>query len=90
MTDQKKSALTDASNKLLGALNHLRDTEKRKRQLPISTPAFHELADEVNRTSNEVFRLARREDRLGDESPRGSETIDGLDGNADETSPRQA
>ena len=79
MTDQKKRALTDTSNKLLEAIQHVRDTEKRKRQVPISTPAFHELAEEVNRASNEVFRLARRQDRLGDESPRGSASIDDLD-----------
>jgi hypothetical protein len=79
MTDQNKRALTDRSNKLLGALDHLRDTEQRKRQLPISTPAFHELADEVTRTSGQVFRLARDEDWLGDESPRGSESINDVD-----------
>lgn len=79
MTDAKKRALTDTSNKLLGAVRKVRDTEQLKRQHPISTPVFHELAEEVNKASAEVFRLARDEDRLGDESPRGSETIDDVD-----------
>jgi hypothetical protein len=79
MTDDTKRALADRSNKLLDALRHLRDTEKRKRQLPVSTPAFHELADEVNRTSNEVYRLARQQDILGDTIPTGSESIDETD-----------
>jgi hypothetical protein len=79
MTNEKKRALADTSNKLLGAVRKVRDLEERKRQHPISTPVFHELADEVNRASQEVFRLARDEDRLGDESPRGSETIEDVD-----------
>ena len=87
MTDEKKRALADTSNKLLAALRHLRDTEQRKRQLPISSPAFDELADEVERASREIFSLARNqdrpgdesEDRLADESLRGSETIEDVD-----------
>ena len=78
MTD-KKRALADHSNRLLEALRRMRDTEKRKRQEPISTPKFHKLADEVNRASNEVFRLAREEERLGDESPRGTDSIDDIE-----------
>jgi hypothetical protein len=79
MTNEKKRALADTSNKLLGAVRKVRDLEERKRQHRISTPVFHELAEEVNRASQEVFRLARDEDRLGDESPRGSETIEDVD-----------
>ena len=84
MSDEKKRGLADTSNKLLTALRHLRDTEQRKRQLPISSPAFDSLAEEVERTSREIFRLARDQDRLGDESEerltdesaRGAESID--------------
>lgn len=82
MSDEKKRALAGTSNKLLAALKHLRDTEQRKRQLPIASPAFDELAAEVERTSREIFRLARHQDRLGDEaeeSPRGAETIEDVD-----------
>lgn len=93
MTDEKKRALAGTSNKLLAALRHLRDTEWPKRQLPISSPAFDELAAEVERTSRENFRLARHQDRLGDDadaSPRGSETIDDVDKDSDRESPRQS
>ena len=79
MTADKRRALADRSNKLLEALRHLRDTEKRKRQLQISTPPFHQLADEVDRTSRRIFSLAREQDRLGEELPSGSGTIDETD-----------
>lgn len=95
MSDEKKRALADTSNKLLAALRHLRDTEQRKRQLPISSPAFDELANEVERTSREIFRLARDQDHLGDESEdplaestRGSETIDDVSNTSGEQPPR--
>ena len=96
MSDQKKRALADTSNKLLAALRHLRDTEQRKRQLPISSPAFDELAEEVERTSREIFRLARDQDHLGDESEDrvadeatgGSETIDDVSKTSGEQPPR--
>ena len=98
MSDEKKRALADTSNRLLEALRHLRDTEQRKRQLPISSPGFDELAAEVERTSREIFRLARHQDRLGDESEvrhpdessRGSETIDDVDERSGRKSARQS
>jgi hypothetical protein len=57
----------------------MREVEKRKRAEPISSPKFHALADEVDKVSRDVFRLARDEERLGDEIPRGSDTIDDVD-----------
>ncbi len=77
--DDPKRALTNRSNKLLDALRHLRDTERRKRDEPISSPEFHKLADEVDRTSRRIFSLAREQEQLGDESPRGEETINDID-----------
>ncbi len=76
---QEKRELAGQSNKLLDALSHLKATEKRKREVPISTPTFHELANDVNATSREIFRIARDQDRLGDEIPTGTETIDDVD-----------
>ena len=76
---EKKQALARRSNRLLDALRHLRDTERRKREVPISTPTFHELANEVNTTSREIFRLAHEQERLGDEVPRGAESIEDVD-----------
>lgn len=78
MSDEKRK-LASRSNKLLDALRRLRDTEKRKRQEPISSPPFHELADQLTRDSREVFNLAREQDRLGDKAKRGSESIDDID-----------
>lgn len=78
MSDAKRQ-LTDRSNRLLDALRGMREVEKRKRAEPISSPKFHALADEVDKASRDVFRLARDEERLGDEIPRGSDTIDDVD-----------
>jgi hypothetical protein len=78
MSDAKRQ-LTDRSNRLLDALRDMREVEKRKRAEPISSPKFHALADEVDKASRDVFRLARDEERLGDEIPRGSDTIDDVD-----------
>jgi hypothetical protein len=78
MSDPKRK-LTERSNNLLEALRHLRDTEKRKRDEPISTPKFHELAADVDKTSRRIFSLARQQERLGEESPRGQETINDID-----------
>jgi hypothetical protein len=75
MTERKRE-LAGQSNKLLDALRHLKAVEKRKRDVPISTPTFHELANDVNATSREIFRIARNQDRIGDELPTGSESIE--------------
>lgn len=76
---EEKRALAGRSNKLLDALRHLKETEERKRHVPISTPTFHELANDVNATSREIFRIARDQDRIGDEIPTGSDTIEDVD-----------
>ena len=76
---EPKRELAGRSDKLLDALRHLKDTEERKRKVPISTPAFHELANDVNATSREIFRIARDQDDLGDAIPTGSDTIDDVD-----------
>jgi hypothetical protein len=76
---EEKRELAGQSNKLLDALRHLKAVEERKREVPISTPSFHELANDVNATSREIFRIARTQDRLGDEAPTGSETIEDID-----------
>jgi len=76
--DEKRD-LTNRSNKLLEALRHLRATEKQKRDEPISSPRFHELADDAEKTSRRIFSIARQQERLGDEAPRGDETINDID-----------
>ena len=82
---EEKRALTGRSNKLLDALRRLKDTEQRKRRVPISTSAFHELANDVNATSREIFRIAREQDDLGERIPTGTESIDEVDRRNGET-----
>ena len=55
----------DDSDSLLDALNDLKSTELRKRQEDISTPPFHELAEEVEDKSREVFQIAAEQTRDG-------------------------
>lgn len=88
MSEQKRE-LADQSNRLLDALRHLKETEERKREMPISTPTFHELANDVNATSREIFRIAREQDELGDAIPTGSDSIDDVDREDGNGSPRQ-
>jgi hypothetical protein len=76
---EEKRALARRSNRLLDALRHLKATEERKREVPISTPTFHELANDVNATSREIFRIAREQDHIGEEIPTGSDTIEDVD-----------
>jgi hypothetical protein len=80
---EDKRALAGRSNELLDALRRLKATEERKREVPISTPTFHALANEVNATSREIFRIARDQDSLGDELPTGSDTIEDVDRRSD-------
>jgi hypothetical protein len=76
---EEKRELAGRSNKLLDALRHLKATEERKREVPISTPRYHELEDDANATSREIFRTARDEARLSDEIPTGSDSIDDVE-----------
>jgi hypothetical protein len=78
---EEKQTLNKRSNELLEAVHHLRETEQRKRNVPISTPAFHDLAKEVDSTSRDIFRLAREQDDLGDRIPTGPDTIEDVDRN---------
>ena len=76
MADRKKSELAGKSDELLDALNRLKDTEQRKRREPISSDRFHELANEVDAISHEVFAIARTQERVGDQIPTSDESID--------------
>jgi hypothetical protein len=71
-----KRELADESARILGAIEELREMETEKRSRPISTPGFHRLAEDITAKSREVFHIASVEERKGDESPRGDETID--------------
>lgn len=72
--------LADHSNRLLHAVEELRELEQRKRRETISTPPFHHLADDVKAKSREIFRIADDQEALGDRIPTQSDlSIDALD-----------
>lgn len=59
--------LRGESDHLLEAVDEIRTLDARKREVDISTPAFHRLAKEIQDKSREVFRAAYREAKLDDE-----------------------
>lgn len=68
--------LRDTSDQLLEAVERLKELETEKRMRQISTPEFHVLADEVALQARNVFRVAEREERMGDEMPTQDATIE--------------
>ena len=72
----KREELNDDSLDLLQALDRLKATEAQKRQEPVSTPRFHELADDIVQQSRAIFSKAYRQEQLGDEIPTGDITLD--------------
>lgn len=65
MAEEERDRLRDVSDALLGKMNELKELETRKRHLQISTPAFHEAADQVADKSREIFSLAHDEQATG-------------------------
>ena len=72
----KREELNDESLDLLEALDRLKATEAQKRHEPVSTPRFHELADDVVRQSRAIFSRAYRQEQLGDDIPTGDTSLD--------------
>ena len=68
--------LRDRSNELLSAVDRVRALEAQKREEPISTPRFHELADEITQEARRVFRVAHVEELEGDVMPTQETTIE--------------
>jgi len=77
---EPKRELAKRSDKMVEALTDLKETEAQKRKEPISTPRFHELADEVTAKSKAIFDLAKVQDQLGEAAETGDETIDDVSG----------
>ena len=75
----RKHELGEHSNEILQAVEDLRTMEQRKRGEDISTPPFHELADEIKAKSQEIFRIADEERQLGESVPTGNESIDDVE-----------
>ena len=49
------------SDVLLRQMGRLKDLEKRKRQLVVSTPAYHTIEDEVVNTTHDIFNTVHDE-----------------------------
>jgi len=75
-----KRRIAKTSEELMQDIEILRDLERQKRREPISTPRFHELAEDVTTKSREVMNTSLEEEALGDAAERGDETIDDLAG----------
>jgi hypothetical protein len=78
VTDEQERVRED-SDKLLGALNALKDAEQRKRSQPISTDNVHELADEVEERAAAVWRVAEQERLDGELAPTTGDAIDDVE-----------
>ena len=77
--DAARRGLTDKSNQILKAVEELHAMEEQKRTEPISSPPFHELAQDIREKSREIFRIATVQEDLGDQAERNGETIDDVD-----------
>jgi len=62
----RRARLSAESKRLLDGINELHALEKRKRQVDISTPAFHELATAITAKARDLFRMTTIEEELGD------------------------
>ncbi|HET7703766.1 MAG TPA: hypothetical protein VFK35_10220 [Candidatus Limnocylindrales bacterium] len=75
--------LADRSNRLLDAVDELRDLEQQKRRETISTPPFHHLADDVKDKSREIFRMADAQESAGDRVATQTVSIADVDAQSD-------
>lgn len=71
--DEVRDAVHEDSDALLRAVDELRRLESAKRDVPMSTPAFHDKAARIEDLARSVFGLARREtvdgEQLGETQP---------------------
>jgi hypothetical protein len=64
--EQQRQQIRRTSDRLLDAVDDLKAAERRKRSKPMSTPAFHRLAEEVRVKADEVWRTAAEEEAGGE------------------------
>ena len=79
--------IQEISDRLLAEVRRLRAAEERKRQEPVSSPAFHRLAAEVEEQARAVWQTADEQRRVGREAGHRDESIDDIsahDANAKE------
>jgi hypothetical protein len=79
----RRERLRDDSDELMEAVTEIRELEREKRGEEMSTPRFHELAEDIADKSRQVFRLATDEQAQGD-------ALSGEQGAAIEDVPRPA
>jgi len=72
--DKRRHEVADNSDRLMERLTTLKALEAEKRQDPMSTPHFHELAEEVTQISRDIFSLALDQERAGDDLSESQET----------------
>jgi hypothetical protein len=68
--------LRTMSDRLIEEADAVRALERRKRRVPISTPEFHGLADEIERRARHVFKIAGEEESIGEDVPTQPRSID--------------
>lgn len=65
MTDRRSEeerALVEDSDRLVESIERLRELEREKRTVPMSSPRFRELAEEIRRLASVVFGEAASEE----------------------------
>jgi hypothetical protein len=70
MTDRdalRRERIAHDSDRLLEAVGEIRGLEEKKREVEMSTPPFHELADRIAERARDVFGYAADERDTGDE-----------------------
>ena len=72
----KLQALRLDSDALMDALDEMKRTEARKRRQHVSTPEFHQLAQDVEEKSRRVYRLAKGENDIADSTDTTTQTIE--------------
>ena len=64
--EQVKGIVEDDSDELLRTIDEIRELESQKREVPMSTPEFHEKADLIERKARVVFGLAKAQREVGE------------------------
>ena len=75
MPVEPQDEIVYASNDVMKAVSEMKDIERRKRLAKVSTPEYHELADESTAKSREIFSATSRETKAAFEQPSGSASI---------------
>jgi hypothetical protein len=79
-----RARLRRDSDELLAAVDEIKRLEREKRTEEMSSPRFHEMADEIERRARAVFRYAADELEAGEDlSRRQGQSIESADADSD-------